>query len=126
MSDYEYKFNNENNIDYEDYEKINNNQNIYFIQMMFYSIIFISFGYNIYKICNPSFKKFNDYFKIYKLKSFKSENDLLEDCSICLNNLSKNQKIIKLNCNHLYHKECIINWFKKDNENTCPLCRIII
>ena len=40
MDDYENKFNNQNNIDYEDYQKINNNQNIYFIQMMFYSIIF--------------------------------------------------------------------------------------
>ena len=42
-------------------------------------------------------------------------------CIICLETLSKNQK--KLKCNHLFDKNCIIEWFKVSNR--CPLCKNI-
>ena len=44
----------------------------------------------------------------------------IEKCCVCLSNLDNN--ISKLNCNHLFHTECLNNWIQKDN-NTCPLCR---
>ena len=67
------------------------------------------------------------------------ENDI---CSICLDDLydegnddlydednddleeNKSRDIIKLKCNHMYHKECIDPWIKI-NKN-CPLCKRII
>ena len=42
-------------------------------------------------------------------------------CSICLIDFKKEEKIIKLNCNHMYHKECIEKWFLKNSN--CPFCR---
>jgi hypothetical protein len=41
------------------------------------------------------------------------------ECSICYSEYK--DKISKLNCNHIYHKECISPWALKSN--TCPLCR---
>lgn len=46
------------------------------------------------------------------------------DCCICLDKLEENNKSIVLECNHNFHKECILNWLKK--ELNCPLCRKII
>lgn len=49
----------------------------------------------------------------------------MEQCSICLTDISKlenkNNNNFKLNCGHKFHKECIMEWLK--NHNTCPLCR---
>lgn len=43
----------------------------------------------------------------------------LEDCSICLEIIKKNDKIYKLNCGHIFHVTCLNQW----NKNTCPYCR---
>ena len=43
-------------------------------------------------------------------------------CSICIEDIYKDSKIIKLdNCNHIYHELCLYKWIYKNN--TCPLCR---
>ena len=45
-----------------------------------------------------------------------------ENCSICIELIENdNNEIIKLNCNHVFHKDCLSPWLV--NENTCPLCR---
>lgn len=41
-------------------------------------------------------------------------------CSICYDNEYFNTICIK-NCNHIFHKTCILEWFK--THSTCPLCR---
>lgn len=46
------------------------------------------------------------------------QSKIRNECSICL---EKDNKCIKLNCNHTFHIECIHEWFKKDL--TCPICR---
>ena len=52
------------------------------------------------------------------------EDNLLNECSICLENYKKDDMIIILSCNHNFHEACILPWIK-DN-NTCPHCRRII
>tara|TARA_B100002019_G_C21259649_1_gene595948 strand:+ start:1368 stop:2210 length:843 start_codon:yes stop_codon:yes gene_type:complete len=47
-------------------------------------------------------------------------NSSIEKCCVCLDNTDK--YVSKLECNHLFHTECLYNWIQKDN-NTCPLCR---
>ena len=49
-------------------------------------------------------------------------NELPDDlCSICLEEFKEGDKIKKLNCNHVYHEECLIPWLNKNDY--CPMCR---
>ena len=47
-------------------------------------------------------------------------------CSICLCEFNDNSenKVIKTKCNHLYHENCIKEWFISNNNYSlrCPLC----
>ena len=45
-------------------------------------------------------------------------------CPICFVEYKEDESLIKLNCSHMYHKECVFDWFKK-NRN-CPLCRLSV
>jgi hypothetical protein len=45
-------------------------------------------------------------------------------CSICYSPFS--DKITKLNCEHIYHKDCIANWIIKGNGKNCPMCRKLL
>ncbi len=51
-----------------------------------------------------------------------------DDCSICLETVSEdNHK--RLDCKHIFHKECIGEWMKSctsENAATCPNCRSVI
>ena len=68
---------------------------------------------------------------IKKYKNYKIEKNLLlpiniedikeNECSICLEEYNRDKDIIKLKCNHEYHKECIKAWF--DINKNCPQCR---
>ncbi|TNV75968.1 hypothetical protein FGO68_gene15927 [Halteria grandinella] len=46
------------------------------------------------------------------------------ECTICMYEFERNQKIKVLNCTHSFHKKCIKPWFA--NANTCPCCRNIV
>lgn len=41
-----------------------------------------------------------------------------DNCSICLESL--NTSIVKTTCGHIFHTDCLIEWYKK--KQTCPLC----
>jgi hypothetical protein len=42
----------------------------------------------------------------------------MNECSICLENITSNTEII-LECNHIFHKKCISKLLKFN----CPICR---
>ena len=49
-------------------------------------------------------------------------NDLPEEtCSVCLEDFKDGDTIKKLNCNHIFHKDCLEPWLNENNN--CPLCR---
>ena len=47
-----------------------------------------------------------------------------EDCCICLNHYDVNSVIVRIPCNHIYHRECIHKWMLR--RRTCPFCRVVI
>ena len=44
----------------------------------------------------------------------------INNCAICLFKL-ENDVMVKLNCNHKFHKNCIVAWAR--TSKICPLCR---
>ena len=52
------------------------------------------------------------------------EGELLNECSICLENFVVGQRITQLSCHHPFHKDCLNLWIR-DNHN-CPLCRLSV
>ncbi|KAM7523303.1 hypothetical protein LguiA_013205 [Lonicera macranthoides] len=44
-----------------------------------------------------------------------------DGCTICTNSFLINDKTIRLPCQHVYHKDCVVEWLNMSN--TCPLCR---
>ncbi len=47
-----------------------------------------------------------------------------KSCSICMENFNDTEKIIKLKCNHCFHKTCIESWIKIKLK--CPICKFDI
>jgi hypothetical protein len=45
-------------------------------------------------------------------------------CVICMNEYNRNETILKLRCNHVFHEDCIKNWLKIKTD--CPICRRVI
>lgn len=50
------------------------------------------------------------------------ENKCSESCSICQERYKNEDDIIQLECNHIFHKECLENWLLNYN-CICPICR---
>ena len=44
-----------------------------------------------------------------------------KDCTICLNSFKHGDKALILPCIHIFHTDCIKNWFK--TQKTCPNCK---
>ena len=49
-------------------------------------------------------------------------NIFATECPLCLKKFDNDKAFI--NCNHCFHKECIMNW--KIRNNVCPICRVRI
>jgi len=80
----------------------------YGIGYIFFIVIFL-----IYDIWNFKNIQFQRYFR----KSTKLSNYY---CPICLEEASNNLCSTK-NCNHTFHKNCIMKWLLK--QKNCPICR---
>ena len=59
--------------------------------------------------------------KMTERKEFYVDNQ--NTCSICLNEFTGNDAnmIIKLDCGHIFHTDCLLKWFK--TSNLCPFCK---
>ncbi|KAF8096272.1 hypothetical protein N665_0313s0038 [Sinapis alba] len=44
------------------------------------------------------------------------------DCIVCLSTLKRGEEVRKLDCRHVFHKQCLEGWIEHLNFN-CPLCR---
>ena len=64
----------------------------------------------------------NGYFDEVSMKIDKSVYQ--DSCVICINDFKRNETILKLHCNHIFHENCIEEWLQIKME--CPICRKII
>ena len=69
----------------------------------------------------PICKNKINYFCIMNYNNNIDDELLLDECIICLEKYNMNDKIVRLNCSHIYHRDCIKSWFNK--KMTCPICR---
>jgi len=56
------------------------------------------------------------------LPLLKINDPIDKECAICIDKFEKDMEVIKLDCNHLFHKNCIKSYFLNYN-NKCPMCR---
>ena len=47
----------------------------------------------------------------------------IKECAICYDELNNRNEIVKLNCGHEFHYECIFYAYKTKNKRKCPFCR---
>jgi len=90
------------------------------------AILFVCLTTTFCYFCNIFVDRLIDKYKRYKIERKLllpiNIKDIKENkCSICLEEYIENNDIIKLNCDHQYHKECIKEWLKINNN--CPHCR---
>ena len=95
-------------------------------QYLLMMLICFSFSASLYRLCNHITTKCINEIQKYRYLQTRiitsdDEENLLNECSICLEQYIKKDKIIELSCNHMFHKKCIKEWIK--NNNTCPQCR---
>ena len=45
-------------------------------------------------------------------------------CIICRELFAQGEVVAKLDCEHIFHRSCILAWFQR--KNTCPLCREVV
>ena len=60
--------------------------------------------------------------EIKKLNKITLSENLDKTCNICLEDMIKDDTIIKLECEHCFHKKCITKYLKKYN-CICPICK---
>lgn len=42
-------------------------------------------------------------------------------CVICMEDWTEGERAVRLPCNHMFHKGCVVHWLK--SRNSCPVCR---
>ena len=45
-----------------------------------------------------------------------------EQCCICMDDIAANSVMTKLPCDHVFHADCIMSWFRS-GRSSCPVCR---
>jgi hypothetical protein len=66
----------------------------------------------------------NEQFDKLFLETVKETNkqNYESECNICMDEYKLKDVVVKLGCNHLFHKDCIYNWLCNERVS-CPVCR---
>jgi len=60
--------------------------------------------------------------RLPRIKISSEQIDLkMDPCSVCQCEFEVDEEAVKLPCDHNFHSECILPWFKMNN--SCPVCR---
>lgn len=58
--------------------------------------------------------------------NYKKRNNTTEKCTICRLKFDYNDVITKLNCHHVFHKNCLVNRLSNTHSSKCPTCKASI
>ncbi|CAJ1857010.1 unnamed protein product [Sphenostylis stenocarpa] len=58
----------------------------------------------------------------YTKRLSKAEQGGAAECRVCLCELEEGEKVRKLQCHHMFHRDCLDKWLQQ-YWATCPLCR---
>ena len=125
------ELNNNNNQYINSYNNTNLNDNKDFVQFIAVLLLFISCSRGCFELCIILKNKINSCIKKNNLKCKRlnsNDENLLNQCSICLEEFQKKEKIIELNCKHSFHESCIKSWMDANQTESqkCPNCREFI
>ena len=62
-----------------------------------------------------------NYLEPSKLKDVSKLEDDKKNCVICMEDFKIGDEVLFIPCLHVFHKNCIIEWFKDHND--CPVCK---
>ena len=93
--------------------------------MLIFLLIFCSWSpcFKLMNTCVTNYQQSRRNKKALRIQTVnsKDEENLLNECSICLETYLKDDKICILQCEHTFHEKCIKEWLK--NNESCPNCR---
>jgi len=46
------------------------------------------------------------------------------ECVVCCDSFKSGDELAQLNCGHMFHKKCIVDWLNENDKGECPYCRI--
>ena len=49
------------------------------------------------------------------------QHDEITNCAICLENYENDNLVLLLECRHIFHEHCGVQWFR--GQQFCPMCR---
>ena len=75
---------------------------------------------NCFKTKNSIKNKNKNKYIEYNLK----KEIINSECIICLQEISLYENVILIDCGHMYHKNCLLEWFKK--RKNCPICNFSV
>ena len=52
---------------------------------------------------------------------YKKKNDIVEECSICMEEFKDKDRVFICKCKNIFHHSCINKWIKSKED--CPICR---
>jgi len=53
--------------------------------------------------------------------SYCGGNEKCVFCTVCQEEYKAQEKLVRLPCDHYYHKDCVVEWLNR--HNACPMCR---
>lgn len=56
----------------------------------------------------------------------KEEKTVHSTCSVCQEDFSEGDKVVRLNCEHIFHTNCISNWLYRYRHTSCPMCKATV
>ena len=46
-----------------------------------------------------------------------------EQCVVCMEDILAGEEVLRLPCDHRFHKACVVDWLKSPFPASCPLCK---